>query len=44
MKCIDNLTLDEMVQIIDGLVKRGLTFRAMPNGKGDWKIELTGGH
>jgi len=36
-------TIEELVKIIAGLVKEGVTFTASKQG-GRWEIELTGGY
>lgn len=35
---------EQLTTIIEGLVKKGLLFKARPDGKGSWTIELTGGY
>lgn len=40
---IEQITTEELSAIVAGLVERGLTFRARPEGDGLWTIELLGG-
>ena len=37
-------TIEELTEIITGLVKNGLTFVARPAKDHTWNIELTGGY
>ena len=44
MEIKDIETIEQLTEIVAGLVKQGLTFIARP-GKGQtWNIELTGGY
>ena len=36
-------TIDEMTEVVAGLVRQGLTFESRPQGSG-WLITLTGGY
>jgi hypothetical protein len=40
---IEILTTESLTEVVAGLVKNGLTFRAVENGNGMWTITLLGG-
>lgn len=44
MMTIRAISTEQMVEIVAGLVKNGLTFEATPAPHGEWNIKLTGGY
>lgn len=41
---IKHVHIDDLITILDGFVRKGLLFKAKPDGCGTWTIELTGGY
>jgi hypothetical protein len=41
---IEHIALEDLAEIISGLVKQGLTFKATPEGSTSWRITLLGGY
>lgn len=44
MKIENIATIEELTEIVAGLVMKGLTFEAKPSSNGTWVVYLTGGY